>query len=165
MEKYEENKLFMDVMYYIIDNGMADNLGEIAKRANIGQNTISRIKNGRVKVGDDTIRKICAAYGEINIEYMRGRSQFISVYDNFENELKITSKIGSETVDSGDYMKKYIASLEKQVKDKDQQIADLRRNIQLLYSRLQNVTTSDNMRANIFSSIAADELQEPAKDK
>ena len=96
---------------------------------------------------------------------MRGRSQFISVYDNFENELKITSKIGSETVDSGDYMKKYIASLEKQVKDKDQQIADLRRNIQLLYSRLQNVTTSDNMRANIFSSIAADELQEPAKDK
>lgn len=120
---------------------------------------ITNAMNGDEKnLTDKLFKNICEAYpGVFNLDYLL----------DGEGELLANSeqKDGDVTVDPGDYMAKYIASLEKQVKDKDQQIADLRRAIERLTRRLRNETSWDLMQTNLMGGIAADELQEPAKDK
>lgn len=69
----------MDVIEWLIDNGLAENQGDIAVKAGLGPNLISRIKNGHVKsVSDDAIRALCSRFKELNIEYLRGKSDCIS---------------------------------------------------------------------------------------
>ena len=74
-----KNELFMDVIEWLIDNGLAENQGDIAVKAGLGPNLISRIKNGHVKsVSDDAIRALCSSFEELNIDYLRGKSDCIS---------------------------------------------------------------------------------------
>ena len=74
-----KNELFMDAIEWLIDNGLAENQGDIAVKAGLGPNLISRIKNGHVKsVSDDAIRALCARFNELNIDYLRGKSDTIS---------------------------------------------------------------------------------------
>ena len=74
-----KNELFMDAIEWLIDNGLAENQGDIAVKAGLGPNLISRIKNGHVKaVSDDAIRALCSRFEELNIDYLRGKSDCIS---------------------------------------------------------------------------------------
>ena len=74
-----KNELFMDAIEWLIDNGLAENQGDIAVKAGLGPNLISRIKNGHVKsVSDDAIRALCDGFRELNIDYLRGKSDCIS---------------------------------------------------------------------------------------
>ena len=74
-----KNELFMDAIEWLIDNGLAENQGDIALKAGLGPNLISRIKNGHVKaVSDDAIRALCDRFRELNIDYLRGKSDYIS---------------------------------------------------------------------------------------
>lgn len=74
-----KNDLFMDAIEWLIDNGLAENQGDIAVKAGLGPNLISRIKNGHVKsVSDDAIRALCDRFRELNIDYLRGKSDCIS---------------------------------------------------------------------------------------
>ena len=74
-----KNELFMDAIEWLIDNGLAENQGDIAVKAGLGPNLISRIKNGHVKsVSDDAIRALCSRFKELNIDYLRGKSDCIS---------------------------------------------------------------------------------------
>jgi uncharacterized coiled-coil protein SlyX/DNA-binding Xre family transcriptional regulator len=74
-----KNELFMDAIEWLIDNKLAENQGDIAVKAGLGPNLISRIKNGHVKsVSDDAIRALCSRFKELNIEYLRGKSDCIS---------------------------------------------------------------------------------------
>jgi len=69
----------MDAIEWLIDNGLAENQGDIAVKAGLGPNLISRIKNGHVKsVSDDAVRALCSRFKELNIEYLRGKSDCIS---------------------------------------------------------------------------------------
>ena len=69
----------MDAIQFLIDNGKADNQGDVAVKAGLGPNLISRVKNGRVNnVSDDAIRALCSAFPELNIDYLRGKSDYIS---------------------------------------------------------------------------------------
>ena len=69
----------MDAIEWLIDNGLAENQGDIAVKAGLGPNLISRIKNGHVKsVSDDAIRALCDRFRELNIDYLRGKSDCIS---------------------------------------------------------------------------------------
>ena len=69
----------MDAIEWLIDNGLAENQGDIAVKAGLGPNLISRIKNGHVKsVSDDAIRALCSRFEELNIDYLRGKSDCIS---------------------------------------------------------------------------------------
>ena len=69
----------MDAIEWLIDNGVAENQGDIAVKAGLGPNLISRIKNGHVKaVSDDAIRALCERFRELNIDYLRGKSDCIS---------------------------------------------------------------------------------------
>ena len=132
---------------------------DLAAKLKMTRPAISSAMNGNPSyLTDNLFTKICAAFpGVFNLDYLL----------NGEGELLANSehKDGDVTVDPGDYMTKYIASLEKQIKDKDQQIADLRRDIQLLYKRLNIESRWGNMQANLLGGIAADELQEPIKDE
>ena len=131
---------------------------DLAAKLKMTRPAISSAMNGNPSyLTDNLFTKICAAFpGVFNLDYLL----------NGEGELLANSehKDGDVTVDPGDYMTKYIASLEKQIKDKDQQIADLRRDIQLLYKRLNKESRYENIQANLFGGIAADELPEPAHD-
>lgn len=74
-----KNELFMDAIEFLIDNGIAENQGDIAVKAGLGPNLISRIKNGHVKaVSDDAIRALCERFRDLNIDYLRGKSDCIS---------------------------------------------------------------------------------------
>ena len=74
-----KNELFMDAILFLIDNGYAENQGDIVVKAGLGPNLISRIKNGHVKsVSDDAIRALCNAFEDLNLDYFRGKSDFIS---------------------------------------------------------------------------------------
>ena len=74
-----KNELFMDAIQFLIDNGKADNQGDVAVKAGLGPNLISRVKNGRVNnVSDDAIRALCSAFPDLNIDYLRGKSDYIS---------------------------------------------------------------------------------------
>ena len=74
-----KNELFIDAIEWLIDNGIAENQGDIAVKAGLGPNLISRIKNDHVKsVSDDAIRALCERFRELNIDYLRGKSDCIS---------------------------------------------------------------------------------------
>ena len=120
---------------------------------------ITNAMNGDEKnLTDKLFKNICEAYpGVFNLDYLL----------NGEGELLANGQQMNDGVSAAspsDYRDKYIESLEKQIKDKDQQIADLRRDIQLLYKRLHLERDFNNIQANIFSGIAADELPETAHD-
>ena len=69
----------MDAIQFLIDNGKADNQGDVAMKAGLGPNLISRVKNGRVNnVSEDAIRALCSAFPDLNIDYLRGKSDYIS---------------------------------------------------------------------------------------
>lgn len=83
-EKFKANELFMDAVNYVKDKKFAKNNSEIVKRAKYGQNTITRIKKHNCVVDEDTIRKFVDAFPVININYLRGKSDIISVTEEEE---------------------------------------------------------------------------------
>ncbi len=120
---------------------------------------ITNAMNGDEKnLTDKLFKNICEAYpGVFNLDYLlNGEGELLANGQQMND--------GVAAASPSDYREKYIESLEKQIKDKDQQIADLRRDIQLLYKRLHLERDFNSIQANIFSGIAADELQETAHD-
>ena len=152
-----KNELFMDAIEYLIDHGLAENQGDVAVKAGLGPNLISRIKNGHVKsVSDDAIRALCTRFKELNIDYLRGKS------DNISNQTQERSE-HSALDDSFIYEKaiknivapiyeKMIANLESQIADKNNQLAryenDLdakNEEIKRLQARIQALETENAM--------------------
>ena len=92
-----KNELFLNAVDYLIDEGLAEDQSDIAKRAGLGPNLISRVRTGKVKnVSDDSIRALVSKFN-LNMDYFRGKSEFISRYDqscaNMEHELKEEQKL------------------------------------------------------------------------
>lgn len=92
-----KNELFLNAVDYLIDEGLAEDQSDIAKKTGLGPNLISRIRTGKVKnVSDDSIRALAAKFN-LNLDYFRGKSEYISRYDqscaNMEHELKEAQKL------------------------------------------------------------------------
>lgn len=92
-----KNELFLNAVDYLIDEGLAVDQADIAKRAGLGPNLISRVRTGKVKnVSDDSIRALVSKFN-LNMDYFRGKSEYISRYDqscaNMEHELKEAQKL------------------------------------------------------------------------
>ena len=92
-----KNELFLNAVDYLIDEGLAEDQSDIAKRAGLGPNLISRVRTGKVKnVSDDSIRALVSKFN-LNMDYFRGKSEYISRYDqscaNMEHELKEAQKL------------------------------------------------------------------------
>lgn len=133
-----KNELFMDAIEWLIDNGLAENQGDIAVKAGLGPNLISRIKNGHVKsVSNDAIRALCNRFKELNIDYLRGKSDDISsrrsalddslmVENAFEKKMgKYISNLETHISD----LQKQIELLEKDREDKKEEIKNLNERI------------------------------------
>ena len=76
-----KNELFLEAVDYLIDEGMATDSGDVAQKAGLGPNLISRVRNGRVKsVSDDSIRALAAKFN-LNMDFFRGKSEYITRYD------------------------------------------------------------------------------------
>jgi hypothetical protein len=174
-----KNELFMDAIEYLIDKGYADNQGDVAVKAGLGPNLISRIKNGHVKaVSDDAVRALCSEFKDLNIEYFRGKSDFISRSDQILQESqdlldanppheprqrsamddsflfeKAMKKIYDEV--SG----QFIESLKIQIEDQrhtiqrlEKEIDDKNKTIETLQARIQELETFINFQPTIPSS-------------
>ena len=92
-----KNELFLNAVDYLIDEGLAEDQSDIAKRAGLGPNLISRVRTGKVKnVSNDSIRALVSKFN-LNMDYFRGKSEYISRYDqscaNMEHELKEAQKL------------------------------------------------------------------------
>jgi len=92
-----KNELFLDAVDYLIDEGLAKDSGDVAQKAGLGPNLISRVRNGHVKtVSDDSIRALATKFN-LNMDYFRGKSEYITRYDqscaNMEQEIKEAQKL------------------------------------------------------------------------
>ena len=133
--------------------------GGFAEAIHYGRTSMSAAMNGvEGYLTDNLFKNVCEAFpGVFNLDYLlTGEGELLANGQQMSDGVAAASQ--------SDYREKYIESLEKQIKDKDQQIADLRRDIQLLYKRLNIESRYESMQANLFGGIAADELPEPAHD-
>ena len=138
-----KNELFMDAIEFLIDNGLAENQGDIAVKAGLGPNLISRIKNGHVKaVSDDAIRALCDRFRELNIDYLRGKSDCISLQQlnaNLPHEPRRHSAIDDSFLLEKQFKKvydgivgQYIAEQKNRINELNDRIAEQSRTISRL---------------------------------
>jgi len=89
MKLRTKNELFLDVVNWLIDEGYAMNQGDVAAKAGLGPNVISRIKKGLVKeVSEDTIRALVNHFDMLNIDYLRGKSEHITRSQKLQSEFE-----------------------------------------------------------------------------
>ena len=101
------------------------------------RNAITLALNGDEKyLTDKLFEKICEAYpGTFNLDYLlTGNGQLLTIQEEVKSEQ--IEKVSNPQQPSS-YIDKLIASLEKQVKDKDDQLADKDRIIKLLEQKIE----------------------------
>ena len=172
-----KNELFMDAIEWLIDNGLAENQGDIAVKAGLGPNLISRIKNGHVKsVSDDAIRALCDRFRELNIDYIRGKSDCISrqqLNANQPHEPRRHSAMDDSFLLEKQFQKVYdgiagrhIEELEDRIKEQKRTIASqhdiielLKRENELLRQQLSKYQTDELISHHPFPVGVADKDQ------
>lgn len=115
---------------------------------------------------DNLFKRICAAYqGVFNLDYLlTGNGQLLTIQEEVKSE-KIEKESNPQQPSS--YVNKLIASLEKQVKDKDDQLADKDRIINLLEQKIevleamQYIDSTNPLKDYPFAIGAADSEQHP----
>ena len=103
----------------------------------ITQPALSSAMNGNeAYLTDNLFKRICAAYqGVFNLDYLlTGNGQLLTIKEEVKSE-QIEKEFNPQQPSS--YIDKLIASLEKQVKDKDDQLADKDRIIKLLEQKIE----------------------------
>ena len=169
MKLMTKNELFMDAVNWLIDEGYAMNQGDVAAKAGLGPNIISRIKKGLVKeVSEDTIRALVNHFDMLNIDYLRGKSEHITRSQQLQAELNratlpqidpsstinaALSAQASEIVT----LKQTIADMKEQhhreLEEKDAHIADLKKLAEERLHRiaeLRKVIDSNNLTDYLF---------------
>ena len=152
----EKNARFMDVVQWLIDDGKAENQGDLTVKAGFGPNIISRIKKNHNTVSEDTIRALCEKFPDVNIDYIRGGSKYKSRYEAASAQLDDVLQENQAMLDRMKYehpdtkpqaidnsflyekaiqkviapiYNEYIDNLKKQVADKDDMIAFLKKQL------------------------------------
>ncbi len=140
---------------------------DFAKVLGLTRPAISAAMNGNeAYLTDNLFKRICAAYqGVFNLDYLlTGNGQLLTV----QEEVKVEQiEKESNPQQSSSYADKLIASLEKQVKDKDDQLADKDRIIRLLEQKIeileamQHIDSANPLKDYPFAIGAADSEQHP----
>ena len=143
----EINSNFLDVIRWL-KSEYGYTQAYIVEKAELAPNAISKIKNGKANAGDETITKLCSAFG-LNPDYFYGRSCYRTKLEEKREKLdenlhqaqkyihpqpyidpgsQINAIIAAkdETIDS---LKSRIADLEKLAEERLHRIAELRRYI------------------------------------
>ncbi len=136
---------------------------DFAKVLGLTRPAISAAMNGNeAYLTDNLFKRICAAYqGVFNLDYLlTGNGQLLTIQEEVKSE-QIEKESNPQQPSS--YIDKLIASLEKQVKDKDDQLADKERIIKLLEQKIevleamQHLDGSNPLKDYPFAIGAADE--------
>lgn len=110
---------------------------DFAKVLGLTRPAISAAMNGNeAYLTDNLFKRICAAYqGVFSLDYLlTGNGQLLTIHEEVKSE-QIEKEPNPQQPSS--YIDKLIASLEKQVKDKDDQLADKDRIIKLLEQKIE----------------------------
>lgn len=146
MVKQEEiNANFIEVIQFLKrEYGYTQEF--IVQKAKLGKSSISKIINGG-NVGDKTINKICEAFEQLNPDFFYGRSPYKTIREKKEAEIEKELKKAQyftagmnapvKHVENTSYADELIASLENQIKAKDDQLADKNRIIKLLEQKIE----------------------------
>ena len=133
----------------------------------ITQPALSSAMNGNeAYLTDNLFKRICAAYqGVFNLDYLlTGNGQLLTIKEEVKSE-QIEKEFNPQQPSS--YIDKLIASLEKQVKDKDDQLADKDRIIKLLEQKIevleamQHLDSTNPLKGYPFTIGAAEGEQYP----
>ena len=121
--------------------------GEFADIIKYARSYISSALNGNEKyLTEKLFKNICEAYpGTFNIEYLlHGNGQLLSIQEEVTtNELE-----NQFNQPQSSYIDKLIASLEQQIKAKDEQIADKNHIIRLLEQKIEVLEAMQHIDAN-----------------
>ena len=152
---------FSAAINWLLVNNRAGGQNDISAKSGIPETTISRILNGKVKQPKlDTIKSLVKAYPVLNINYLLGKSEYISKEDELEAELKVASEISNRKYDGISSMdmsmaiqrevekateqyKMLVTSLKDQLSVKDELIANLKEKIRDLEKKILQSTPSD----------------------
>ena len=106
----------------------------IVEKAELAQNAISKIKNGKANVGDETITKLCNAFN-LNSDYFYGRSSYKTKLEEKrekldENLQQAQRRTQSQPyIDPGSQTNAIIAAKDETIDSLKSRIADLQRTI------------------------------------
>lgn len=138
-----------------------------AEALHYGRTSMSAAMNGDEKyLTDSLFKNICEAFpGVFDLDYLlTGNGQILTIQEEVKSE-QIEKESNPQQPSS--YADKLIASLEKQVKDKDDQLADKDRIIKLLEQKIevleamQHLDSSNPLKDYPFAIGAADGEQYP----
>ena len=140
---------------------------DFAKALGLTRPAISSAMNGNeAYLTDNLFKRICAAYqGVFNLDYLlTGNGQLLTIQEEVKSE-QIEKESNPQQPSS--YIDKLIASLEKQVKDKDDQLADKDRIINLLEQKIevleamQHLDSTNPLKGYPFAIGAAEDNKQP----
>lgn len=126
-----------------------------AEAVHYGRTSMSAALNGDESyLTDNLFKNICEAYrGVFNLDYLlNGEGDLLTIEEEASND-EVEKRINPQS----SYADKLIASLEKQVKDKDDQLADKDRIIKLLEQKIevleamQHIDTDNQLKDYPFS--------------
>lgn len=131
-----------------------------AEAIHYGRTSLSAAMNGDESyLTDNLFKNICEAYKDVfNIDYLlNGTGQLLTIQEEVANE-----ELEKQFNPQPSYADELIASLKKQVKDKDDQLADKDRIIKLLEQKIevleamQHIDSSDPLKDYPFTPGVAD---------
>ena len=137
---------------------------DFAQAIGLTRPAVSSALNGNESyLTDNLFKKICAAYqGVFNLDYLlNGEGDMLTIQEEVTNE-----ELEKQFNPQSSYADKLIASLEKQVKDKDDQLADKDRIIKLLEQKIevleamQHIDSSNPLKDYPFTPGVADKTEQ-----
>lgn len=99
MDKKMKNELFRAAIDYLYKERLVSSQKELAERIGISEPSLSRIKNNRKFVGDETLRKMNDAFGGVfNMAYFRGEDVPMFAH-SANNEIDVVSDVPVVTME------------------------------------------------------------------
>jgi len=131
----EKAKRLNEVYKYLFAHSNINSKTNFADVLGVQRTGLSAAMNGsKANLTDNLFSKICSKFPIFNLDYLlTGTGQLLAIREEVTNE-EIEKQINPQITS---YVDKYIASLEKQVKDKDDQLADKDRIINLLEQKIE----------------------------
>ena len=151
MDKKLKNELFMVAVDYLFREKLVDSQKDLADKIGITEPSLSRIKNGKKTVSDDTLRKMNESFGGIfDMRYFRGESRTLTLEDaayykaHPEDDMFSTNcENKNEPIDHSSLVNaalaakdQVIAQMELRISEKDETIRTQRQLIQALQQQV-----------------------------
>jgi len=163
----EKAKRLNEVYKYLFAHSNINSKTNFADVLGVQRTGLSAAMNGsKANLTDNLFSKICSKFPIFNLDYLlTGTGQLLAIREEVTNE-EIEKQINPQITS---YVDKYIASLEKQVKDKDDHLADRERTIRLLEQKIemleamQHIDAGDLIRSPFPVGVADKDERNPAR--